>query len=140
MAAFPQPSTSRHAQPSKVTLANLLNFPSFGAHGWTWEEGLLGGARDGGLWENTQTFKGVSKQCPPDSARQSRAIHRAMERQAGRGPSMSAEEMEVPQSPQSGEHGNQRGDRSRSPSLALPVASTEVRSLLLDSSQSWVVS
>lgn len=53
---------------------------------------------------------------------------------------MSAEEMEVPQSPQSGEHGNQRGDRSRSPSSALPVASTEVRSLLLDSSQSWVVS
>lgn len=66
------------------------------------EKGLLGGARDGVLEENTQTFKVVSKQCPPDLGRQSRAIHRALERQPGRGVSVRTEEKGTPQSLQTG--------------------------------------
>lgn len=59
-------------------LGSLLTFLSSGAREG---KGPLGGAGHGGSGENTQAFKGVSTQCPPDLARQSRALERA----AGRG-------------------------------------------------------
>lgn len=90
MAVLLQPSTACCAQPSKMTLARLLTFPSIQhVPRQTWEEGLLGGTGDRARGECTD-IRGGRKQCLPDLAGQAQSNLSVLERQTGMGAGDSA--------------------------------------------------